>query len=255
MEHDKKSPLEPIKSSSCKFAVKYENQFVVLDDAKHVIGMDARDPSKLILENIENGSNVIFRGTHLSKFYISTLVFDEDTGSLYSGDNYGHVVQYKVNTSNQTCKQVKTYQDLGIGGITSSYRFLHFVFFGGDQSKIRVLDISTGKLLSGHINTSIKKICSFEVCMKNPKQIYLTVSGLEPDYSDDKTDLFDLSHFIRDNPDIFQKFLTDYIMNKNPSEEKSTNNLEAETIKNLTQERDFYKTKLTEMTTNTITLK
>ena len=220
----------------------------MLDDGKHVIGVSGRDAKKLFLENVENGSKVEFGESHLFGFYISTLIFDEDTGSLYVGDTCGELVQYKVNTANLICKIVKYYEDLGIGAIRSSHRFMHFLFFGGTMNKIRVLGMSTGKLLPGHIDTSIRNIRSLQLCVKNPKEIYLTVSSNIHDYSDDKTDIFDLSHFIKDDPDIFQKFLTKYSMNQNSSEEKSTKNLKTETIKNVTQERDSYKTKLIEMT-------
>ena len=46
MEHNQISPVKPIKSSTSELAVMYENNFVVLDDAKHVIGVNGRDKKK-----------------------------------------------------------------------------------------------------------------------------------------------------------------------------------------------------------------
>ena len=244
MEHDQKTPVEPIKSSSSKFGVMYENQFVVLDDAKHVIGVDPGDTTNLILKNVENGSKVKFGGNDFSKFYISTLVYDEDTGSLYSGDSNGQLIQYKVDTANLTFEKVKDYGDLGIGWITSSHRFLHFVFFGGNDGKIRVLDLSTGNLLSGHIDTSIKDIRSLQVCLKNLKQIYLTVSGYESDYSNDKTDLFDITDFLLKDLIIFENTLPENSKNKNKTISKLQigTKSQVDTIKKLTKKYKKYKT-------------
>ena len=171
MNHNQDTPVEQIKSSSSKFGVKYDNQFVVLDDAKHVIGVDAGDRSNLIFENIENQKADKVGGSQSSQNYISTLVYDKDTGSLYTGDDNGHLHQYKIDKASKSCQRVKKYGDLGIGEITSSHRFLQFVFFGGDQSKIKVLDLSTDELLPGWLQTSPRFIYSLQVCVKRPNEI------------------------------------------------------------------------------------
>ena len=131
----------------------------------------------------------------------------------------------------------------------SSHRFLDFVFFGGIEYKIRVLDLSTGKLLPGHLETSIRVICSLQVFVKSPNEIYLAVSGLHPNYSDDKTDLFDVSGLFPNDPHIFQRLYSEYSVNKfetilpQPSTVKSME----EIIQKMTQERDSYKNKFTEI--------
>ena len=216
MNQDQETKVQPINVSASKFGVYYENNFVVLDDAKHVIGVDERDASFLIFENLKNGKGEKF-GWSSSSFYtyISTLVYDEDTGSLYAADNMDYLHKFKVHTGGKTCKRVKNYGDLGIGRIRSSHRIFHFVFFGGDESKIRVLYLSTGQLLPGHLETSIKEICSLQVRVKSHKQICLAVSGEEPDYSDDKTDLFDLSGLLPNNPVTFQKLHSENSINYN----------------------------------------
>ena len=244
MEHNEKSPVEPVKSSSGEFCVKNDNQFIVLDDAKHVIGVSGRNSKKLILENVENGSKVEFERLFFSFFYTLTLIFDEDTGSLYSGDIYGKLVQYKVDTANQICEEVKTYGNLGIDIITSSHRFLDFVFFGGIRGKIKVLDISTGKLLSGHIDTSIIIILSLQVCVKNPKQIYLAVSGTQTNYSNDKTDLFDITDFLQKDLVILQKNLSQNskYQTQNIPDQQSITKSQIDTIKKLTKKYQKYKT-------------
>ena len=70
MNQNQKTSIEPINVSSSEFGVEFENQFVVLDDAKHVIGVNGNNESNLILENLENGSTVEFKGSYLTDDYI-----------------------------------------------------------------------------------------------------------------------------------------------------------------------------------------
>ena len=196
MNHNQETSIEPINTSSNKFGVMYENQLVVLDDAKHVIGLDASDAGKIIIENIMNQKAYKIGWNDSSYYYISNLFYDEDTGSLYIGDRYNHLFKYKVEKTSNTCKRVKDYGDFGMGEISSSYRFKHFVFFGGNACKIRVLDLSTGEFLAGHLETLLRLVYSFQVCVKSQDEIYLAVSGQDPDYSEDKTDLFDLTDLL-----------------------------------------------------------
>ena len=92
MNHNQQTRINSINFSSCKFGVKYQNQFVVLYDAKHFIGVDASDLTKLIFENIYNRKADKFELKDSSFYnYITTLVYDEDTGSLYSGDRYSNI--------------------------------------------------------------------------------------------------------------------------------------------------------------------
>ena len=158
MEHTQETSIKSSKSSSSKFGVEFQNQFVVLDDAKHVIGVDPSDGSKLILENIEQGRADKFGWGSSSYNIITTLLYHGKTGFLYTADLHGHLLQYKVDTSSKSCKRLKNYGDLGLVSISCSHRFLDFIFFGGIKSKIGVLDLSTGKPLLGHLETSINEI-------------------------------------------------------------------------------------------------
>ena len=247
MEHNQRTHVKPTNVSSSGFRVKLENQFVVLDIAEHVFGVNVLISSLLILENIQNGLNLQFieRNSILNEFF--SLVYDEEDMSLYSGDRFGHLVQHKVDTLNQTCKEVKNYGDLEIGSICSSHRFINFVFFGGDDSRIKVLDLSTGEFLPGYIQTSIKEILSLQVCVKSPKQIYLAVSGEHSDYSEDKTDLFNLSGFLKNDPVIQRKFVFEYPNFITFFTQKSSIKSHKDKIRKLTEERDEYKAKFTQM--------
>ena len=137
MQHNQQTPVEPIKSSSSEFVILYQNHFVVLDDAKHIIGADADDLSKMILENVDNGSKVEFGGSIICFSEITSLVYNEDTRSLYSADSVGDLLKYKINTAGKTCEKVRIYLNFGKDGITSSHRFMHFVFLDGVRVKSR----------------------------------------------------------------------------------------------------------------------
>ena len=221
----------------------------MLDDSKHIIGVDADDLSKMILENIDNGSKIKFGGNIICFSEITSLIYNEDTRSLYSADSVGDLLKYKINTAGKTCEKVRIYLNFGKDGITSSHRFMHFVFFGWSSGKITVLDLSTDELLPGHLQTSIGYISSLQVCVKNQNEIYLAVSGCKPDYSNEKTDLFDISGLIPNDSVISQKKYFESPNNPDEKirEERITIESEEEKIKNLTQERDSYKEKYNEI--------
>ena len=83
MTHNQDTPVEPINTSLGKFGVWLENNFVVLDDAKHVIGVDANDPRNLMIENVKNAKADKLKSNCSScKNFISTLVYDKGTASL-----------------------------------------------------------------------------------------------------------------------------------------------------------------------------
>ena len=185
----------------------YEDQFVVLDDGKHIIGIDGSDITNLIIENVENQKADKFVLSKSSFNYITTLVYDEKTGFLYSGYRDGYLRKYKIDITSKSYQRVSDFGNLGISRIYSSHRFMDFVFFGGSESEIRVLNLSTGMLFLGSLETSIDWIYSLQVYVKSDKEIYLVVSGEYPDYSGDKTDLFDLNDFLPKDPVILQKYL------------------------------------------------
>ena len=240
MELNQESIIVPINTSSCFFGVMYENNFVVLDDAKHVIGVDPFGGKFLILENIENGKSDKFEFIDFYLNNFSTLFYDDKTGFLFSGDTEGQLNQYKVDTASKSCKKKKEYGNLCIGEIFSSHRFLHFVFFGGSWGKIRVLDLSTGELLPGHLQTSMEWIYSLQVCVKNQDQIYLALSGFISKNSEDKTELFDITGLLPKDPIILQKLFLEYSIDCEGTilPHLSTDKSQEETMQKLTKERN-----------------
>ena len=221
----------------------------MLDDAKHVIGVEASNVEKLIIENVENGKADKFQVIQSFGNYISSLVYDKDTASLYIGDNYGHLHQYKVTTTSKSCKKVRDFGDLGIEAINSSERFLNIVFFGGSDSKIRVLDLSTGELLPGHLETSIEYIFSIQVCAKSHDEIYLAVSGGDAEYSDEKTDLFNITGLFLKVSVILEKYFSENLIDEIESFLHLGSNVRSQTntIEKPKTEKDSYKSKISKM--------
>ena len=246
MKHNQETTIQPYSISSSKFGVRFENQFVVLDDAEHVIGIDASVGTQLIFENILNGSRVNIRGRCSHNNLIKTLLYDRKTGFLYYGDNRSHLHKYKVDTASKTCQRIKGYGNLWIGRIHSSYQFLNFVFIAGSNSKIRVLDLTTDEFLSEYLETSIRFIYSLHVYSKSLNEIYLAVSGGGTDYSDDKTDLFDVSRLFLNDPVILGKLSSEHSFNnyENILDQLSVIKSQAEKIKDLTKDKETYKAEL-----------
>ena len=85
------------------------------------------------------------------------------------------------------------------------------VFFGGNESQIKVLDLSTSKLLPGRLETAIEYIYSIQVCVISHNQIYLAVFGTDTHYSDDKTDLFEVSGLLLNSPVVIKNYLFEFL--------------------------------------------
>ena len=213
MYHYQKNIIEPIYTSTSQFGCEFENQFALLDDAKYVIGVDGSQANNLILENIQTGKAEKFRWRRSYMNINTTLIYDEETGFLYIGDRDEHLRKYRIDKTSKTFIKVKDFGKLGIYWIKSSHRFLHFVFFGGDDHKIRVLDLSTDEFLTGNLETSIEYTFSLQVCVKSPNKIYLVVSGLNKDFSKDKIDLLDVTGLLSIDPVILQDFAPEYASN------------------------------------------
>ena len=122
---------------------------------------------------------------------------------------------------------------------------MDFVFFGGDQGKIKILNFSTGELFPGSLETSIEWICSLQVCVKSLSKIFLAVSGSLPNYDDDKTNLFNVSELFLNNPVNLKKLYSEYPIDqiKNILPQQITIKFMKGTIQKLTHQRDFYKSK------------
>ena len=85
--------------------------------------------------------------------------------------------------------------------------------------------------------------------MKSQKQIYLAVSGIFTDYSNEKTDFFDVSGLFQNKSVILPNFAAEYTINDEQTILHQPSPIESKekTIKKLTKERDTYKAQLSQI--------
>ena len=213
--------VRPFYTSKSQFGVRYENNFVFTDDGRHLIGVDGTDSTRVCVEDIRTGSRFGF-GNH--RDVISTLIFDNDSGTLLAGDWNDHVVQYDLDLVNKTFKLVRDFGDIGVGGVRSSFRFMQYVFFGGNNYKLKVFDLASKQMLPGHIETGVGWILSLQVCALDKSRILLAVVGYNYKYSSNQSDLYDLRDLMKDITTIPKQML-------NPFENVRVSDLEAKEVK------------------------
>ena len=177
--------------SKQKFSAGFENNFLVLPDGKTIVGRDASDLKRLMIEDIQTNqiSSIEMHGGS-----IHTLLYNKKTTSLLVGDYTGHVIQYQKSKETNTFTKVKDYGDLGIGYVQSSCLFGNLGIFGGyDKSLIAVIHIPEQKLVERKIITAFKNVDSLQVCEVSESKVLLSVGGRDPLYSGNKTDIFEIT--------------------------------------------------------------
>ena len=181
------------------FLVFYENDFLVLPDAKTVVGADESDNKQLIMEDITQGDTTQI-GTHSG--FIQTLVFDKLTETLLVGDESGRVKQYKkIKKStffgflkeSDSFTLVKDYKDIGVGQVLSSAQIGGLAIFGGANHSIIAIDISKQRLCTGVIKSPFEDTYSLVVCHSADSNVYLSIGGSDPKYSSNVSDYLDVT--------------------------------------------------------------
>jgi hypothetical protein len=182
--------LFPIFKSKRDYWVDYANQFLVLPDGRTIIGVDWRNKSKLLCEDILRndpfGCTQI--GSHLG--WILTVYYSVVSRSLFVGDTAGTVVQYKPIGSYFDWHNFCNFGNLKIGQILSVAQTGDFLIFGGNDSDLRAIDIAKKEVLQGTLTTAFKYIHSLQTCELPDKQVQLSVTGSDPIKSDFLTDIF-----------------------------------------------------------------
>ena len=221
-----------------------ENYFLVLPDGRTVIGADASDRTKLIMEDITQGNRTEI-ATHGG--IILTLLFDPRTETLLVGDQSRHVKQYK--RENKSFTLVKDYGDVGVDWIWSSAKVGEFAIFGGDNHSLIAIDIKNQTLLKGSLKTAYKSVYSLQVCFTNNHKLLLAVSGSDPNFSPDKSDLFDVTCLSVDDPNLREVFPFKDLSqaNKTILNLQMTIQAQQETINKLTRKCEKYQTNLEEI--------
>ena len=179
----------------------YENNFLVLPDAKTVVGVNASDRKKLMIEDItlRNPRQI---GTH--GVLTQTVLFDSLTQSLLVGDFDGDVKQYKK--VNQSFTMVKDYGNVCVGRILSSTQVGRFVIFGGNSNSLVAIDILDQKVCAELLVSPFGLTYSLQVCEGVGSNVYLSLGCSCPKYSSDASDFLDVTLFYnrhkKDSPKV-----------------------------------------------------
>ena len=165
-----------------------------MPDQKTLFGVDYNNRKKLITEDITEKNSKKAVNEHADKIW--NLVYNEFTNTLIAGDYTGKVIEYK--RKGAEWEVLKTYPFLGIGYIISSFIIGNLVIFGG-HNNIRVVDMEKGEVLGDAFTTAMGWINSIQVCrveINNDNKYVLCVSGYSVDYSENKSDIYDITETV-----------------------------------------------------------
>ena len=178
--------------------------FQILNDQKTLIGIGNIGyfmSSEIVIEDITNTDpNYVPVKFIIEGGETNTILIDEDRNCMFFGNNDGIVVQYSIDIKGYSRKIIKNYGDLGIGWIISSLRIGNIAVFGGNNSSLAFINIDSRQHLGNVSDLAMKWISSIELCTvknKSDVKLLLTVGGSRYDYSGSKTDVIDITEFIK----------------------------------------------------------
>lgn len=188
MNAQNNTTLETRHQTQTKINVLYENGFLVLPDAKTVVGADKTNNKKLIIEDITLG-NPAEVGVHLG--CVRNVLYDAKTQSLFAGDAKGNLRQYERKYGWFILK--KDFGNLGVTQIQASAQVEGFLIFGGVGGSIAVVDASKQQVRSRRINSPFFYTDSLQVCPLGGSKVYLFLGGSIPGHSKEASDWVDVT--------------------------------------------------------------
>jgi hypothetical protein len=119
---------------------------------------------------------------------------------------------------------VKDYENIGIGEILSVEQIGNLLVFGGYLNALIAIDSVNQKVLKGKVDTAIRYIHSLQVCELPNQEMYLSVNGKDPSYSNDKSDLYDVTDLGKTFGHIFRRNKENEHINKKTIKEDNQDN-------------------------------
>ena len=172
----------------------YENSFLILPDEKTLIGSGG---AHRILQTEDStckeDSVVIYQ-----KSLVYTMVYNENLNSLLVGYVNGCVSQYNLKPSGVLEKQTD-YGEVLVSRVDASDWSGDIAVVGGGDGEIRLIDMRRRQVLGHRIQTALGSIYTLQFCRVSQKEMHLLVGGCDSDYSNSKSDLFDVSAFFKDD--------------------------------------------------------
>ena len=147
----------------------------------------------IVKQNIQTGSSQIVSKLP-DNFFVESLLLNKDTQSIFvSGacleQEKSLLNEYQISTGTLL---TSTSYDAKI--VMELLQLKHFCFLGCSDNILKIMDITTRQLQS--VNTALGIIFSMEFCVipgDNGFRVVLALGGKMPDYSNQKTDLFDVT--------------------------------------------------------------
>jgi hypothetical protein len=126
-----------------------------------------------------------------------TIFYDNIRKSLFVGDSKGQVIQYQQKENPLSWGQVKHYGNLKIGSICSSEQIGDVLVLEGSRSCFKAIDCVKKVLLSGRVTTAKESIYSLHKCELPGERVLLAVSGDGQYYSQEETDIYEVSQLAK----------------------------------------------------------
>lgn len=158
-----------------------------------IIAVDSENPKFLMHEDLKLKKKPRCFGAHEGK--INTLAVTSDRQSLLAGDNKGVVVQYSLKGQFGNIEQ--NYGHLGIRRIFTSATFGNIIVLGGDNFKIRVLDLARKKQEDLPVTTAVRFISSAQIC-KTKDMVMVALAGRKLGEPTGSSDLMDITDMYRE---------------------------------------------------------
>ena len=189
--------LAPDCSTRIDYYVFTNSSFCVLSDQSTVVGVSNADQKTIIKHSITDLSEPKVTYTANMEKVLTLGLYERQNVLLAGGyrfDSDGQVVQFDLSTG----QVLKAFGQIDVGIVWSSISVGNLWIFGTHElSKFAVIDSVSREALGKPIKSAIWKILSMAVCKiqeeNNRSQVLLFIIGFIPDYSENKTDVFDIT--------------------------------------------------------------
>ena len=118
-------------------------------------------------------------------------------GFVFAGDRRGYLNQYRLEPTGGVPTIVKEYGRIDIGQIYSSVSVGNLAVFGGEDKRLVVIATDMQQVVIYDVPVAIKHIFSLSMCpvrvSDTKTRVLLAVSGGKADYSNDRSDLLDVT--------------------------------------------------------------
>ena len=188
MNTENKSVICPKHKSKRQYSVYYENMFAIDPEDETVIGYCGKS-KELVAEDMTQRPVKIDSCNSI----LNTIIFNQKLGVLLTGYKNGELIQYGKQ-SDKKWKLQMNYENIKIGSIRSSDQMGCIAVVGGNtknKGNLRMIHLKEQVLLGSNIETAFQRIHS--LCLTSGDQALLSVGGQYPDYSNGKTDIFDIT--------------------------------------------------------------